>query len=307
MCPGPPWKSTWRPKTAHKGTLVDVAGRAAELAPAGTERRERKNKIMTDDTRTQMQGDTHGTHDQDQHDASGAPAEVQAILPELQGELDEDPVLDAQEAHTEGLSAALDSGNVGDDDTGAEDGEEDEYIDADDLIELLNEMKEMLEAQGKEIRGLRREMRELREGQGGQGGGSFRPREDRGGDRGGFQGGGDRGGFRPREDRGGDRGGYQGGQGGGFRPREDRGGDRGGFQGGGDRGGFRPREDRGGFQGGGDRGGFRPREDRGGDRNFGDREFRPRDGGAPAGGNSEGGFRPRARADRGWDNKRRDE
>ncbi|THF86311.1 hypothetical protein E7T09_14015, partial [Deinococcus sp. KSM4-11] len=158
------------------------------------------------------------TQNDDTRQAEQTPEELREIIPQLQGEPDEDAVLDEQEAQaevgTEGLSAAGDAG--ADDEEG-----EDEYIDADDLLGLLAELKEMLEAQGKEIRGLRREMRELRESQG-QGG--ARPSGDRGGQSGGF---------RPREDRGG--------QGGGFRPREDRGG----YQGGGDRGGqgggFRPR------------------------------------------------------------------
>ena len=216
---------------------------------------------MTDNT-------DHRTDGQLEH----APEEVREIIPQLQGEPDEDPVLDAQEAAAEAGMAA-EGGQQ------SEDGEEyeEEFIDADDLLALLGEMKDMLEAQGKEIRGLRREMRELRESQG-QGG--FRAQGDRA-----PREGGQAGGFRPREDRGGF--GDRGGQGGGFRPREDRGG----FS-----------NDRGGDRGG-QGGGFRPREDRGG---FGDREFRPRDN-AAEGGNTDGGFRPRARADRGWSNKRTDE
>lgn len=69
----------------------------------------------------------------------------------------------------------------------------------------------------------------------GGGGGGYRDRNDRGGDRGGFQGGG----FRDRGDRGF-------GGGGGFRERSDRGKDRGGYQGGG--GGYRGGNDRGGYQ-----------------------------------------------------------
>ncbi|MCD0170715.1 hypothetical protein IHN59_13860, partial [Deinococcus sp. 23YEL01] len=89
------------------------------------------------------------------------PEELRDIIPQLEGEPDEDAVLDAQEAEAEtegGISA-----------DGAEGEEEEEYIDADELLGVLAELKEMLEAQGKEIRGLRREMREMREAQG-QGG-----------------------------------------------------------------------------------------------------------------------------------------
>ena len=178
---------------------------------------------MTDNT-------DHRTDGQLEH----APEEVREIIPQLQGEPDEDPVLDAQEAAAEAGMAA-EGGQQ------SEDGEEyeEEFIDADDLLALLGEMKDMLEAQGKEIRGLRREMRELRESQG-QGG--FRPQGDRA-----PREGGQAGGFRPREDRGGF--GDRGGQGGGFRPREDRGSfvDRE----------FRPRDNA--AEGGNTDGGFRPR------------------------------------------------
>ena len=159
---------------------------------------------MTDNT-------DHRTDGQLEH----APEEVREIIPQLQGEPDEDPVLDAQEAAAEAGMAA-EGGQQ------SEDGEEyeEEFIDADDLLALLGEMKDMLEAQGKEIRGLRREMRELRESQG-QGG--FRPQGDRA-----PREGGQAGGFRPREDRGGfgDRE---------FRPRDNA------AEGGNTDGGFRPR------------------------------------------------------------------
>ena len=157
---------------------------------------------MTDNT-------DHRTDGQLEH----APEEVREIIPQLQGEPDEDPVLDAQEAAAEAGMAA-EGGQQ------SEDGEEyeEEFIDADDLLGLLGEMKELLEAQGKEIRGLRREMRELRESQG-QGG--FRAQGDRA-----PREGGQAGGFRPREDRNfGDRefrprtDDAQGTQEGGFRPR----------------------------------------------------------------------------------------
>jgi superfamily II DNA/RNA helicase len=99
--------------------------------------------------------------------------------------------------------------------------------------------------------------------------GSFERRDDRGerSGRGGARG------YTPRDDRGGDRGGFQ--------RRDDRGGDRGGFQRRDDRpagGGFR-RDDRK-DSGTGDRGGFQRRDDRGGDRGgFQRRDDRPAGGG----------------------------
>ncbi|WP_309570504.1 hypothetical protein [Deinococcus sp.] len=217
------------------------------------------------------------TQNDDTRQPEQMPEELREIIPQLAGEPDEDAVLDAQEAQaeghgtdgdTEGLSAAAD---------GEEEGE-DEYIDADDLLGLLAELKDMLEAQGKEIRGLRREMRES------QGQSGARPSSDRGG-----QGGS----FRPREDRGSDRGGQGGGS---FRPREDRGGYQGGSDRGGQGGGFRPREDRGNL---GDRE-FRPRD-------AAPRDSAPRDS-APRDAAPSTDDRPRARPDRGWSNTpRRDD
>ena len=90
------------------------------------------------------------TNDEQQHENAPTPEELRDVIPHLQGEPDEDEVLDAQEAAAEGAGQT-------------DENDEDEYIDADDLLELLGELKEMLEAQAKEIRGLRREMRELRE------------------------------------------------------------------------------------------------------------------------------------------------
>ncbi|MGQ4514723.1 DEAD/DEAH box helicase [Streptomyces sp. DW26H14] len=152
-----------------------------------------------------------------------------------------------------------------------------------------------------------------RDDRGGDRGGFRRDdRGDRGGDRGGFQRrddrgdrGGDRGGFQRRDDRGGDRGGFnrdRGGDRGGFRrdDRGDRGGDRGGFQRrddrGGDRGGFQRRDDRGDRRD--DRGGrsFERRDHRGGS----DRPFnRDRQGDRPSGGGYRGGSsdRPYGRRD----------
>ncbi len=123
--------------------------------------------------------------------------------------------------------------------------------------------------------------------------GGYQGRDDRGGDRGGFQRREDRGGYQGRDDRGGDRGGFQRREDrGGYQGRDDRGGDRGGFQRREDRGGYQGRDDRGGYQGRDDRGGFQRRDDRGGFQGRGDR-------GGYQGGGDRGGFQPRD--DRGGD------
>ena len=221
------------------------------------------------------------------------PQAVRDVLPELQGEIDEDSVLDAEEVDTEddaGSDEWADAAALSAEDVSEEDADgEFEYVDVDDLLAVMGDLREMLEAQSKEIRGLRREMRDLRDAvSAGRSGGA--PRRDFGGRDGGF---------RPREDRGNR---DFGGRDGGFRPREDRGNrDFGGRDGG-----FRPREDRGNRDFGGRDGGFRPRKDRG-NRDFGGRDggFQNRDrfGAGSSAGNVEGGFRPRARADRGWGNR----
>ena len=137
----------------------------------------------------------------------------------------------------------------------------------------------------------------VRAGGPGRGGREDRTRDDRSGDRGGYQGrddrgGASRGGYQGRDDRSGDRGGYQG--------RDDRGGaSRGGYQGRDDRGG----PSRGGYQGrddrSSDRGGYQGRDDRGGPSRGG---YQGRD---DRGGPSRGGYQ--GRDDRGGRDDRRDD
>jgi len=123
-------------------------------------------------------------------------------------------------------------------------------------------------------------------------------REDRSGDRGGYQGrddrGAERGGYQGRDDRGAERGGYQGrNERGGYQGRDGGSSERGGYQGRNDRGGEQRGGDRGGYQGrndrGADRGGYQGRDDRGGSRGGPARDDR---GGDDRRGGSRGGDRP---------------
>ncbi len=116
---------------------------------------------------TEAQSAGASTHDAEPQ--MQAPEAVRSILPQLEGELDEDAEMDAAEE--------------------GEDEDEDEFIDAGQLFAMLNKLQETLDEQSKEIRGLRREMRELRESQ--SAGAPAAGRDS-----------GERGGFRPREDRG---------------------------------------------------------------------------------------------------------
>ena len=155
---------------------------------------------MTDDQTgtqgTEMDnGQDQGFQAEQTHETQ-PPAELLGVISELEdGPLDEDSVMDEDD-----------------------NGDDESFVDADELFNVLAKIQTMLEDQAKEIRGLRREMRELREGQGSaQPQRSPRPpRVDRPRE-GGYQGRDDRGGSRgDRPSFGGDRGGQGGSD---FRPR----------------------------------------------------------------------------------------
>lgn len=229
------------------------------------------------------------------------PEELKDIVPELEGQIDEDLVLDELEESASLNHQQADSAAESVLELDMDDIDEEEYIDATEILSMLADIQGLLQDQNKQIRSLSREIKELRENSKGRSGSRFNGYKER--ERGG-------GGFRERSQRGRyeerdryeDR--YD------RRPRynrDDRGGRDGGFRRHrGDRDEFNDRDEnrrfrregnrddnRGGRRGSGPRGRNSEQND-----NFEDREFRP---------DHSTEFRPRVRADRGWSSRRNDE